>query len=473
MDSIKMLHNMCHYTLSNVDTKAICKVRGFSTREAGTPALFENFFLSDMGLKETFALLSQDEIILLHLLNQYENAVDISFFKPLYDPKKTTNSWEYHRTFTQRHQKTFKAVKTKLVRCGVLIIAEEPAFAYSDKTKMERWLFRFPKEFAPYLPPLFAEPYKSTRLGKQTDEALRQIITNIPNPIKTTSTSTAPLIVNDNYRLHIIQGTLQNGNKEFRASHLQEWQQLSWKTEIDRIANLAKHEYLQFGDILTYAFSQLSAHQWLSVKHFARVIRISLDLVKKDDIQQICETGYKLGLLKRLMVDKPYYRLPDSSAKTKRMEPTGYLSKTNTGQVRVDLRFIPYDDLEQIARISKLRVANDELLATPSLIKFGRAPVTVQEHPTIQWLNQNMPAYTKITTALKKEWGKHIIHKNLLVAQVNDLSLKVQLERKFSKLDDFLFLPNDFIAFPKGYRTQVEKVVAKSGHVVNQIKAGK
>ena len=67
---------------------------------------------------------------------------------------------------------------------------------------------------------------------------------------------------------------------------------------------------------------------------------------------------------------------------------------------------------------------------------------------------------------MEQRWGKQIVHQDLFVAKVNDLGLKVQLERAFPNPKKVLFLPNDYIAFPRQMLTKVEKVVTEAGHVI-------
>ena len=68
MKPSEMLHNMCTRDLSNADVKAICKNRGFSNKEAASRTLFENFFLSDIGIEKVLTGLSNDEVYTLHVL---------------------------------------------------------------------------------------------------------------------------------------------------------------------------------------------------------------------------------------------------------------------------------------------------------------------------------------------------------------------------------------------------------------------
>jgi len=58
-----------------------------------------------------------------------------------------------------------------------------------------------------------------------------------------------------------------------------------------------------------------------------------------------------------------------------------------------------------------------------------------------------------------------------LVAKVDDLGLKVQLERAFPDRKKMRFLPDDYIAFPRDLLPAVERLIAKSGHVIRKVSA--
>ena len=70
---------------------------------------------------------------------------------------------------------------------------------------------------------------------------------------------------------------------------------------------------------------------------------------------------------------------------------------------------------------------------------------------------------------IAENWGKTILHTDLLVARVKDLSLRVQLERHLG--EDLVLLSDEFVAFPTAARRDVEKVIQKGGFVVKTMKA--
>lgn len=171
---------MCKSELNDSDIKAICKSRGFPEKEATSRDIFENFFISTIGIKEVLNSLTYEEIVFLHLLNTIKKEVDIEYFERLYGSSRPVSGYD-NRTFNQRYQETLKNVKNNLVRKGVLIISEGQA-RYSS-TRMERLRFRFPPEFAEFLPTI-VKASKFNKAGDFKKEILRDKLLEIIGGIK-------------------------------------------------------------------------------------------------------------------------------------------------------------------------------------------------------------------------------------------------------------------------------------------------
>jgi len=201
MDTAVMLKSMCHETLSVADIKAICKARGFAA--SLTPAHLEAVFLSGQGVGPAMGMLTPDEIILLHLLKFQDQAVEIDFFKNIYGGKESHHS--YSSTFTERYKGVFKGVNESLVRRGLLLmaLAEQP---WGSKTKMERYRFRFPKEFEPYLPSPFAQAGMFEGEGEVKGAVLRPQFVSLLK-----SSAPPPLFSGWNYELELSGGQLLLG----------------------------------------------------------------------------------------------------------------------------------------------------------------------------------------------------------------------------------------------------------------------
>jgi len=109
------------------------------------------------------------------------------------------------------------------------------------------------------------------------------------------------------------------------------------------------------------------------------------------------------------------------------------------------------------------------LLVTPNLVKLGRTADTVAALPLANWLQKNARAFRQAFEAVRQRRGKTILHENLSVARVSDLSLKVALEKALGSR--IVPMGEDFLAFPLGAVAEVKRLVAQMGHVVKEVAA--
>jgi hypothetical protein len=468
MNASQMLHQMCHEVLSNADVKAICKNRGFSAKEAASRALFENFFLSDIGLEAAMASLAKEEVVLLHFLKFIGEEVDVAVFARIYGSDRAQGRY-YHRTFTQRYQQVFKQTRLSLVRKGVLLLAEDKQ-AWNADTKMERWRFRFPEEFERFLPPLVIQTTAlKTRGDVRSDVRRRKLMETVGQGLP------SPTSGDKRYHLRLVDGALRMGDRPFRAKHLWEWQRACWQGSI----SVPKKKW-QDGETrtvppmeaATHVFGQLGEKEWIRPDQLPLPLRIFCD-AHLDGVQ-ICQAGWKWGCLARQEVDGvTYYRLPEKKAEAA-IEPERYLLATAGQPLVVNLETVPYTNLEHLARISSLEVMDSVqglLTAVPNLIQMGKALPSVRGHWLAQWLQEQVPTFRQTLKMVEQRWGKQIVHEDLLIARIGDLGLRVQLEKAFPDPKEVVFLPNDYIAFPRALWTAIQKVVTKSGHVIKRVQA--
>jgi hypothetical protein len=477
MNIQQMLSKMCHSDiLTETDINAICKSRGFSAREASSRTVFENFFLSEIGVEAALASLSHEEITLLHLLKLESKAVDVSFFEKLYSDDKASS--RYSRTFTQRYTPVFKAVQRALVRKGLLVMAAVPDKGHKQ-AKMERWRFRFSETFEQFLPPLFRKPLVFNGKGNVKQDTLRKKVMGILEEQKK--------LPNDDrtkYHLGLKQGQLLMGNEPFSVNKLLAWQQAYWHDLVLGSPKKAKpknvytfpdkdaaseSEQKELPPLVNDAFAQLAPNQWVSSEALATLLRFFYYGTTPPSSKSVCEAGWQLGCLaKHAEKGKDYYRLPPIPLPDK-CEPSSYLQVTSDGAITVDMKTIPYEHLAHIAAFSDLQVAAYSLKATPHFIRMGNAQEEVLNHPITVWINENAAVYQQVMTKIAARRGKQIVHENLLLARVKDLSLKVQIQKTFTDSASMVFLPNDFIAFPQVFFWDIQKFVNKAGYVVKTV----
>lgn len=454
-----MLSQMCRSILSDVDVKAICKNRGLPPQAAASRSLLESLFLSDTGVAEAFRALERREVVVLHLLTAIGEPVDVAFFHRL---NPALNPRGLYGTYTQRYQRVFAAVKERFVRRGLLLLALARE-SWPKKTQLERWQMALPAPFAALLPPLVTAPRQLDGAGDWRSDVARTKLTTAVSPASDAGAKDDPLEIAD--------GELRLGGQPFRSARLSEWQQTQWQKEAvakkrppgDRTPALLPTEAMR------YVLGTLAPGSWSAADSLGEILEIFCGA--KVDSSAVCESGWRWGCLARQEADgKAWYRLaPRPSADD--IPPDRYLDVRSEGPVAVDLDTVPFETLEQLVLISDQRPptgARPVLLVTPNQVKLGRATDEVLAGPLVDWLQHHAPAFTQALETLRQRRGKTIVHENLAVARVGDLGLKVAIEKALG--GRCVALGEDYLAFPPSVIEEVERLVTKSGHVIQEAK---
>ena len=451
-----MLRDMYDKALTATDLKAIGKTRGFSQEEISSSALFTAAFLSDKGLSSALGSLTQDEIVLLHLLNVINKEVDVTFFEYLYgEQERDSDGWHY-QSFASQYKDVFKAVRKYLVRKGVLLFAESTSNWYKS-TKLERWSFRFPDQFAPFLPSPFDSPQVfDTHVN---EDVLRRKLKQVVNGVQIPGEAAG-------YDIKVSGAKLRIGKREFRMNYLKKWQEKSWEASVPEERRYKNADVSPI-QVVIYALSRLNQNEWVLPDEFSRFWRILYQ--DTPDSKVICEAGSKWGYLsKQEYQGKPYYRLAETMGASM-VKPDSYLTVKGDQAVDMDIKTVPYEDLEVIAQISKLTVVDSRLQITPDLIAIGNAPMRIRNHPQLLWLRDKSSLFREVMEKVDKRWGKIVIHENLMIARVRDISLSVKIQQSFTDPKRIIVIAKDFIAFPRDALPEIQKIVQKSGYVVKVV----
>lgn len=466
MSVAQLLEDMAA-SLSDADLNAIRKARGFSAKETTSRNSFTSYFATSIGIPEALQSLTAEENVTLRLIAQ-TGEVDIPFFERLYGSAAHPDKPYYYGTYTQRYKPTFDAVKRNLVRKGLLVMAETKM--RGETVQMERWRFALPLEFAAFLPPLV--PTKSSdRPGETSDRTIRKKILQLVGG--------GPAIANDHIPIAIQQGSIWLGDQLFSAERLRTWQRLAWQKAMDAPQPSSKAS-LTPTEAAYRLLADLSPGEWAPASSLEPVLKIDCFGAKLPPVDRLMREGWNLGLLSRLEIDStPYYRLSSDEQTADQdqplarslpwLEPSTRAGAAAAGAAcKVDLRLIPFGQLDRLNALAELSVEGGALFASPSVIKLGRATPAERESPLAVWLAEAMPAFKEALSAVNQRWGKTLLHENLLVARVQDLSLRIQLERELGS--DLVVLSEHFIAFAHESRSRVERVLKKTGFVVKTIR---
>lgn len=482
-DQSQLVSEMVHNILSNADIKAICKSRAFPDTAASSKTLFEHTFLSSTGLKTAINTLTPTEIAVLHLLRFENRTVEVSFFERVYGNPKTVQRY-YYGTFTQQFKPIFDSVQNRLVRKGLLIITEAKSNAL-NKTKMELWRYYFPPEFGAYLPALTAGAFHSDTAGSTRADPFRAELLGIVRELESRSNFPGPI--------KLTGGAIMVNKQEFSEKALQEWRKSTWEKEIERskpkyspgqplpetfmflgylLSETEQRTYSPLPFIL-YIFSQLKPGEWLTLEQLDIPLDIFYSTTLHPAAQAICLAGYESGFLARLQVsERVYYKLADRLSEVTTISPQAYLKMLPDGTVQINVGNIPYRALEILNRGTYLEADRGQLKASPSVTKLLDATEAVRKHEIMDYLRKHSPAFQAIFQKFDLEWGKLILHQNLLLARVTSLDLRVKLQKAFGTASEkVVFLPGEFMAFAPDIIGEIEKVVKKAGHVVKTIQA--
>ena len=459
MSISQLLQNMCA-ELSDADLNVIRKARGFSAGETASRSAFASFFISSIGVSEAMQTLSAGEAVSLRLLHDI-GEVDIAFFERLYGSAAQPGK-HYYGTYTQQYKSTFDAVKKNLVRKGLLVMAE--AKVRGDTVQMERWRFGLPPEFAPYLPSLLTQIRSSDQPGETSDHLVRKKLLQL--------TGGGPAIPSDGLPIEIIKGAIWLNGKLLSAETLHNWQAYAWQISLNAFTPNTPASLDPTSATLNI-LSTLSTNEWASTQALEPALKIYCFGGKVLPAEKILREGWESGFLARLKVDSAiYYRLAPETDVADSPLPASILwadSTSKPGSVKIDLRLIPIAQLELLNTLTHLAVENGALLTSPSPVKLGRATPQQRQSALNRWLAETVPAFGNAVQTVNAQWGKTILHENLLFARVRDLSLRVQLERELK--DKLLILNEHFIAFPPGAISSVEKVLKKTGFVIKTVKS--
>jgi hypothetical protein len=449
----------------------LMQARKFPKNVGGSYDLFKSYFLSGEGLTNVIKSLSDKEIALLHILHFNQWEVDVSTFEGLYKPMPKTDKRFYGRygTFTQQYSDVLKSVQKHLVNQGLLI-------QYTAKTdvgsKTERQRFIFPTAFANHLPSPIVGLKTLSGAGDANDENIR--IDLMATVLEKQKRNVSSIV--------LTQKKLQIKGKLFDLPTLNKMKLEQWGFATS--ATILRHQFMGKGavlsDFLLHQLQKMPRDQWFLPTSLTPLLEAWNDPKKWEAIhnggssknpyeeQQFCETGWKNNVLQqKKQGNQLFYRLADGQLNALAIEK--YLSPNDKGAVVVNFNKIPLDALVVLNHLSHFESApKPPIIASPDLTTISTIPMEIWEHPLVDWLEKNAPAFKKMFDFFHKNYGKEIVHDNLLIARITDLTLRVLVEKNLSKYYDVVVLSEEYLAFPKAALSEVEKIVTKSGNVVKR-----
>jgi hypothetical protein len=452
----QMLQKMVQEHLTKTDKRAICKIRGFGSAEMQTPALFQNTFQSDMGIEQALNELTYREHCFLHLLARQSSEVNIAFFTTLYP----NNSGAYGETFTQQYKETFKQVRENLIRKGVLLWSE---MRYG-KAQLERYRFFLPQAVRQNLPALLPDSHKLETQSSTSQDGFRHRLISL---LKSRSKKA---------QLSLKDGQLLIGTTSFNLDTLKDWQDQNWNSSLLSKKQSYPSFYSEYDfeqtktstppDIIRYTLSQLSDSHWITPDKLKTYFDLHTFYSHYPSLDEIFDKGWQWGCLERVDRSGQYYYRLQEFAKLDDVNIT-YLS-VKKAYIVIDVEQVPYAALSYLMTISDLSIERGQLAVKPNLVKLSAINPADRQHPLLQWLVNHAKYFAQAYEHVTNDWGKLLVHSNLLYAQVSDLSLRVTLEKAFNK-GQVVFLPEGWMAIPINLMSKVETVVRRNGHVIKEV----
>lgn len=454
----RMLDDMVNVQTSQTDRKAISKVRQFSQAEIESLPLFANSLQSQLGLRAAFSQLDEREMAFLHLLALHQDPVSIDFFHSLYG---VTPRGRYGVTFTQAYGDLFKRVRQRLIRQGVLLWAE---IAYGD-SKLERYRFALPRVVVEHLPPLITASRPLTEQPSQPATPFRPHLLDL---IKRKGSTYADISLRGGY-------LLVNG-QPFSREAWQAWQDRHWwqsvmqtlygkANDIEVLPTGIGQKTDAFTQLIVYGLAQLPEDHWVKPDAFALLLELQPYAEPLPPLANVFEMGWRYGRLEQTTLDgEVYYRLaqwPDWQ-----QQPIDYLKAQQKGVI-LDLEKIPLGALSILNQVGDLFVERQQLWLKPNIPRLAQNRHHLQAHSLNEWLKANCAAFGEAFQRLDEQWGRLLVHEGLLVARVNDLSLRVALEKQFAN-EPVLFFAEGWLAFPQRLQRAVESAVQRNGHVIKR-----
>jgi hypothetical protein len=272
----------------------------------------------------------------------------------------------------------------------------------------------------------------------------------------------------EKHRIRIVDGELRLGGGAFSARGLAARQVALWENDLEPQRQRRNPE-LTLAQLTLYALSRLGSGAWIDPADLTALWRLARPEAEPPHPDSVCEAGWRRGCLaKTTRAGRSYYAL---AATDDAAAPGEFLDIRDGQAVGVDLQRVPVASLERLSRSSSMKAQNGRLLAVPDLVRMGRAPEQDLQEAELSWLRERHPAFRAALAALRERRGKTIVHENLLIAQIKDMSLKVLITRKFPQADQVVALSDQFIAFPHDLFNAVQSLVRKSGHAVKMVRA--
>jgi hypothetical protein len=274
----------------------------------------------------------------------------------------------------------------------------------------------------------------------------------------------------------LVDGRLRIGEEDFSLKTLAKWHRAQWDGAFTPLISATRdpHRFVSPLEAVSHALSLLEADAWALPDDLEAVLEVFCEKGRqRPGADDICREGFEKGSLARLIQgNRTWYRPARSYHEISvGYDPGAGLVIDPNGNVQIRLESVSLQCLATLSAISRFRADNHGLTASPDRILLGRVLPDIRHTPLFQWLSEKPPSFRDAIGEVETHWGKHIVHRGLLVAKVKNLSLMVALKKAYNGSAKVVFLPNDFIVFPRGQLSTIENLVTRNGFAVKTMDA--
>lgn len=452
--------------------KELCKTRSFN-RDLKSDQL-EVLFATDQGVAQAFAFLSgAEKDFLCHLAVQSKNNkfLEVRDFASLY-PDKVKKGYGY--TYAAKYKDLFKTVKERFLRKGVLVLEENLSFG--RESKLERTILGVLPAFRPVILENMNFHRNSTAVESSTNffrDELKKILTGKEKEKgkgKGKGTKSNPVLMLKNGKINFASGN------NLAPSTLNSRQRKVWSKNIDidydpkkKKSGKNEKEMTMIVDAVLNLLDLLGPGQWLSAPDIRRIAGYALESLGKmhdANFKKICTEGWKAGLLWKIEEGPSVFYRP-APDQFHRDGVEGNVSPeclqfTSPEKITVNPETVFPEETRKIGLFGNFVIKNGSLCIQPSFIDMARNFDKVGACPLLKVLCERSPSFDETFKKVKKKFGKIVIHDNISIFRIKDLSLLVNIEKKLS--GKCVKLSDQFLAVPRNLVPDVNKVVVKAGY---------
>ncbi len=443
--SRKKIISDAYLHITNAVIKQICKNREFPASVNANNEFLKHYLLQTTGLEKMMNTLSEKEVIALYFLSISKMLPNVCFFQSVYPNSVIRNN--YYASFNQKYKDLYKEVTQKLICKGLIIpMFKVDVFA---KSKIEQLYFYFPPEFANYLPPLLKTKTEKIKGIIETKHFINEIIKTIHDKFdqtKSQRTEGATFSISS-VKTRVVQSQLK--------IHMPK-----------SIPNEKQKELFRF---ITKILNVHEADVWFHPDKLNKIIEFFLS----DDTQivkgeNICKILFNCNVLCKHPSENLYR--PVQITDYDKMNPSEYARDVKDA-IEINFDKIPVNVIEVLTQSAKFEPTGKAIKIIPSMELITRNIEKIENNIVFKDVCTRFPLFANSLNSYYKQLGEKIIHTNVLVAKVNDLSVAVMLEKKFKNKEDLVKLPDNYYAFPQKNRSIIEAMLKRSGIIVKEIAA--